>query len=123
MAKILLVEDDQFLLKMYKKKFEVSGFVVEIAHDGLEGLEKMKSFAPDLVMMDIMMPKLSGIEAIIKAKADPSLKDIPIVVLSNLSSTTDAEEAVKKGAVDFLVKSNLTPNQVVNKAKLVLKIK
>lgn len=123
MAKILLVEDDQFLLKMYKKKFEVSGFVVEIARDGLEGLAKMKSFAPDLVLMDVMMPKLSGIEAITKAKADPALKNIPIVMLSNLSSTADAEEAVKKGALDFLVKSNLTPNQVVNKAKQVLKIK
>ena len=118
--KILIVEDDSFLLKMYSKKFELEGFEVQTAADGSEGLEKMKSFQPDLVLMDIMMPKMSGLEAMDKAKADPTTKNIPVLVLTNLSTTDDAEAAVKKGAVGFLVKSDVTPSQVLAKAKEIL---
>ncbi len=117
MTKILIVEDDPFLQKMYNKKFQVAGFIVETASNGEEGLSKMKSFAPDLVVMDVMMPKLNGLEAIDKAKADEDLKKIPILVLTNLSSTEDAETAVKKGAIGYLVKSEYTPSQVVEKIK------
>lgn len=122
MAKILIVEDDHFLLKMYKKKFEVGGFQVDVAEDGVMGLEKMKSFSPDLVLMDIMMPKLNGLEALDKAKIDPELSKIPILVLTNLSTASDAQAAVKKGAVGFLVKSDVTPSQVIAKVKSILKI-
>ncbi len=118
--KILIVEDDSFLSKMYAKKFELDGFEVQVAVDGAEGVEKMKSFHPNLVLMDIMMPKMSGLEAMDKAKADPTLKDIPVLVLTNLSTTDDAETAVKKGAVGFLVKSDVTPSQVLAKAKEIL---
>ena len=82
----------------------------------------MKSFNPDLVIMDIMMPKLNGLEALVKAKADPALSKIPVLILTNLSTATDAESAVKKGAVGFLVKSDVTPSQVIAKAKSILKI-
>lgn len=122
MTKILIVEDDPFLSKMYKKKFEVGGFEVQVAEDGVSGLEKMKSFTPDLVLMDIMMPKLNGIEAMEKAKADPSLSKIPVLILTNLSTAADASMAVKKGAAGFLVKSDVTPAQVVAKTKSILKI-
>lgn len=117
MAKILIVEDDPFLLKMYSKKLQIEGFEVEIAKDGEEGLIKLKSFKPDLVLMDVMLPKLNGIEAIEMAKADPTTKNIPILVLSNLSSTVDSETAVKKGAVGYLIKSDFTPSQVIEKIK------
>lgn len=117
MAKILIVEDDPFLLKMYVKKLQVEGYDVEIAKDGEEGLSKIKSFRPDLVLMDIMLPKLNGLEAIEKAKADPEIKGIPILVLSNLSSSADTGAAVRKGAVGFLIKSDYTPSQVIEKIK------
>lgn len=117
MAKILIVEDDQFLMKMYKKKFEVAGYTLEVAGDGEEGIEKMKSFKPDLVFMDIMMPKLNGLDALDKIKADESIKNIPIVMLTNLSSTADAETALKKGALKYFVKSDLVPSDIVQKAK------
>ncbi|MCR4324318.1 MAG: response regulator [Candidatus Curtissbacteria bacterium] len=120
MAKVLLVEDDQFLQKMYQKKFQISGFEVEIAKDGEEGLSKMKALKPDIVLMDIMMPKLNGIDATAAAKSDETTRNIPIIILTNLSSTEDAQTAVKKGAVDFMVKSNFTPAQVVEKVKQVL---
>lgn len=121
MAKILIVEDDPFLLKMYIKKLQVEGFEVETAKDGEDGLAKIKSFLPDLVLMDIMLPKLSGLEAIEKAKADPLIKNIPILVLSNLSASADTETAVKKGAVGYLIKSDYTPSQVIDKIKQFLK--
>ncbi len=122
MAKILIVEDDPFLLKMYSKKFQVEGFDVQTAVDGQAGLAKIKSFMPDLVLMDIMMPKLNGIQVIEKAKADPVIKDIPILVLTNLSSTEDAGTAVKTGAVDYMIKSDFIPSQVIDKVKQLLKL-
>lgn len=121
MAKVLLVEDDQFLRKMYSKKLQVAGFETEVAGDGEEGLAKMKSFKPNLVLMDVMMPKLNGLEATSKAKADPDIKDIPILVLTNLSSSEDAQTAVKRGAVGYLVKSEYTPSQIIEKVKNIIK--
>lgn len=120
MTKILLVEDDPFLLKMYQKKFQIEGFDVQTAPDGEEGLIKIKSFIPDLVLMDVMMPKLNGIDAVVKAKADPAIKNIPIVILTNLSATDDAQAAVKNGAAGYLIKSDYTPGQVVDYVKKVL---
>lgn len=121
MIKILIVEDDPFLQKMYQKKFELENFSVETAGDGEEGLVKMKSFGPDLVLMDIMMPKLNGIDAVEKAREDPALAQIPILILTNLSSTEDAKLAVGRGAVGYLVKSDYTPAQVIGKIKEILK--
>lgn len=122
MKKILIVEDDPIMLKIYNKKLELEGFQVETAQDGLDGLNKIKSVLPDLVIMDVMLPKLNGIEAMEKAKADPAIAKIPFLVLSNLSTTDDAQEALQKGAAAFLVKSDVTPSQVVAKVKEILKI-
>lgn len=120
MAKVLIVEDDQFLLRMYKKKFEVAGFEVEIAGDGEEGLLRMRTTKPDIVLMDIMMPKLNGLDAIVQAKADNLIKNIPVLVLTNLSNTDDAQSAVTNGALGYLVKSDFTPSQVVDKVKEII---
>ena len=117
MTKVLIVEDDQFLLRMYKKKFEVAGFEVEVAVDGEDGLSKMRNVKPEIVLMDIMMPKLNGLDAIVQAKADTLIKNIPIIVLTNLSNTDDAQMAVKNGAIGYMVKSDFTPSQVVEEAK------
>jgi CheY-like chemotaxis protein len=120
MKKILIVEDDEFYRKIYKKKFELAQYEVETAVNGEEGLSKMKSFKPDLVFMDLMMPKIDGFTTIEQAKADDELKDIPIVVLTNLSTSDDAEKVKGKGAIDVIVKSNVEPQAVVEKAKELL---
>ncbi len=120
MAKVLIVEDDPFLLKMYSKKLQVAGFEVDTASDGETGLAKIKSFLPNLVLMDIMLPKLNGLEALQRSKADPATASIPILILTNLSASTDAEEAVKKGAAGYMVKSNYSPSQVIDKVKQIL---
>ncbi len=121
MSKILIVEDDQFYRKIYQKKFEIAGYEVEVGVNGEEGLALMKSFQPDLVFMDLMMPKMDGFAAIEKAKADDTIKNIPIVVLTNLSTSDDAEKVKGKGALDIIVKSNVEPQEVVDKAKEILK--
>lgn len=120
MAKVLIVEDDQFLSKMYKRKFELAGYEVELALDGEDGLSKMRTTKPNIVLMDIMMPKLNGLDAIREAKGDPMIRNIPVMVLTNLSNTDDAAIAVKNGAIGYLVKSDFTPSQVVEKVKEIM---
>ena len=117
MAKILLVEDDKILSNMYQIKLSHAGYEIQTAENGEDGLKLMKSFHPDIVLMDLMMPIMDGFEALKKAKADPEIKDIPIIILTNLSQKEDAEKTLKTGAIDFIIKSDLTPTQVLEKIK------
>lgn len=123
MAKVLIIEDDPPYRKIYKRKFEVSGYIVEVAENGVIGLEKMHSFKPDIVFVDLMMPLMDGFQVLDKAKADPELQKIPIVVLTNLSTSDDANKVLEKGAVEILVKSNTEPNAIVAKAGEILGVK
>lgn len=121
MSKVLIIEDDPPYRKIYKRKFEVSGYTVEVAEDGIEGIEKMRLFKPDIVFVDLMMPKMDGFQVIDTAKSDPELKAIPIVVLTNLSTSDDADKVLQKGAVAILVKSDTEPNAIIAKADEILK--
>jgi CheY-like chemotaxis protein len=114
---LLLVEDDPLLINMYQSKFSSEGFQVFTATDGEAGLALVKSEKPDIVILDIMMPKLDGIEVLRRIRQDPALKDIPVLMLSNLSEAAKQREAAQLGAKEFLVKANLTPTQVVQKIK------
>jgi two-component system alkaline phosphatase synthesis response regulator PhoP len=122
MAKVLLliVEDEMNLAKMYATKLKIEGFDVDIANDGVQGFEKMKVEKPGLVLMDIMMPNLNGLEALKRAKQDPEIKHIPIMMLTNLSGTAELHAAINYGAIGYIVKSELTPSEVVAKIKDVL---
>lgn len=120
MHKILIIEDDPPYRKIYKRKFEVSGYQVEVAENGAEGLEKMRSFKPDLVFTDLMMPQVDGFQVLERAKADPQLSATPIVVLTNLSTSEDATKVAQMGAVAILVKSDTEPNAIVEKAGEIL---
>jgi len=116
----LIVEDEIELAQMYAMKLKIEGYEVDIAHDGLEGYEKMKQENPSLVLMDIMMPNMNGVEALKLAKHDPGTKDIPIIMLSNLAGTADLQAALQKGAAGYIIKSELTPAEVVEKIKQIL---
>jgi CheY-like chemotaxis protein len=119
MSKILLVEDDAILLGMYRDKFVHEGFTVETAGDGEEGINKIRSIHPDIVILDLLMPEQSGFDVLKFAKGDPELKDIPIVILTNAHA--DGEEIVQKwGASAFLMKANTTPEEVVQRVKQLL---
>ena len=90
--KILIAEDDPFLSQMYSEKLEMSGYSVILAVDGEEALDKMKLTKPDLLLLDIMMPKKDGFEVLASKSTDDSIKDIPVIVLTNLSQN----EQIKK---------------------------
>lgn len=121
MAKILLIDDDQLMLRMYQTKFKVEGLEVEVASDGDEGLAKVGQSKPDLILLDIMMPKINGLEVLRQLKAKPETKDIPVILLTNLGgSQQDVDQGLSLGAVSYLVKASYTPAQVVAKVKEIL---
>ncbi|MDP4010365.1 MAG: response regulator transcription factor [Candidatus Spechtbacteria bacterium] len=118
--KILLVEDDPFLSEIYITKFEEAGYVVEVADDGEKGFQKIKTSNPDIVLLDIILPKMTGLEILESAKRDNALKDIPVIILSNLGSDDDTNKALELGAKGYLIKSQYTPSEVVAKVEEIL---
>lgn len=116
--KILLIEDDVDLSEMYKMRFAASGFEVRAASDGEKGLDEMRKFNPDLVLLDIVMPKKDGFDLLeeIQGAADGDMiKKIPIVILSNLASPIDMMEGKRLGAKDWWTKAFNTPTQITQK--------
>lgn len=120
MAKILIIEDDPLMARLYEKVFKFEGHEVDVALDGRAGLEKVMSGKPTLIVLDIMMPEMNGLEVLDKLKLDPEAKKIPVVVLTNLAGGQDAEIALSKGAVKYIVKSEYEPKQIANMIKEVL---
>lgn len=120
MIKILITEDDPLMARMYQKIFTFEGFEVVMAIDGQDGLDKIRAEMPTLVLLDVMMPKLNGLQVLERLKADPATESIPVIMLTNLSSQQDAENALLKGAVKYIVKSEHDPKQVADMVKEVL---
>ncbi len=118
--KVLIVEDEESLSQMYSIKFEKEGFEVVTALDGESALVKMQDFQPDFVLLDIILPKIDGFAVLEKIRQDANLKDVPVVMLTNLGQTEDQEKGEKLGADDYLVKANCTPMDVVQKVHDVL---
>lgn len=121
MTKILLIEDDILSVELYSKKFRSQGFEVAAAYDGNEGIELMRQFVPDLVLLDIMMPRVNGAKVLEMAKASEDLKDIPIVMLSNIDTPESMRTFLENGAYDFIIKSEHSADEVVRKINDVLK--
>lgn len=120
-SRILIVEDDQFLRDLMERKLIKEGFIVETAIEGESGLQKIKSWRPDLVLLDIILPGLDGFSILEKVKADASVANIPVILLTNLGQRDDVEKGLKLGAVGYLVKAHFTPGDIVEKVKSVLK--
>src|SRR3989344_3064412 len=114
---LLIIEDGPLMSRMYQKIFKFEGFNIDTASDGEEGLSKVKSQKPTLILLDIMMPKMNGLEVLEKLKADPATKNIPVVVLTNLAGATDADRAISMGAVKYIIKSEHEPKEVANMVK------
>jgi len=122
MPKILIVDDDTFLSGIYATKLDLEGFQVATAHDGEEGVKAAQKDKPDLILLDVLMPKLDGFEALKRLKADPNLKDVPVIMLTNLGQKEDIEKGLEDGAVDYLIKAHFVPAEAVAKIKKVLKM-
>ena len=120
MGYILLTEDDALLIRLYQKKLSIDGFDVRVAENGLEALDIVKEEKPDLILLDIMMPKMNGLEVLKKLKSKAKTKHIPIIVLSNMSGGNDPDVALEMGAAAYLVKSDNPPDVVVAKVKEIL---
>ncbi len=120
MATILIVEDDPLMLRMYQKIFSFETYTVVTAVDGEAGWEQAKLSKPTLILLDVMMPKMNGLQLLEKLKLDPDTKAIPVIMLTNLAGVQDAEAALAKGAVKYIVKSEHEPKEVTAMVKEVL---
>lgn len=119
--KILVVEDDAIINSMYKTKLELDGFEVLSATNGAMGLEMAKKEKADLILLDVIMPQLDGFTVLAELKKDPKIKNTPVIMLTNLGTEEDKAKGKKLGAVDYVVKSGLTPAQVCDKVREYLK--
>ena len=111
-ARILLAEDDRILRKAGEVALKKKGYTVVVAVDGEDALEKAGTHELDLILLDVMMPKLDGFEVLTRLKQSPATRDVPVIMLSNLSQEADVRRAIDGGARGYLVKSNLGPEQL-----------
>lgn len=120
MKKILIVEDDQFLRTFLEKKFSGNGFEVTTAVDGDDALAKLVSMRPDLIVLDLILPKKTGFDVLSEIRKDPNMENIPIVVVSNLGQSGDVEKAKNLGVVAYFIKANLSLDELVREVQKIL---
>ena len=121
MVKILFIEDEPTLQKELDEILKQEGFETLSAFDGNEGLKVAKEEKPDLILLDLILPKKDGFEVLRELKADNDLKNIPVIILTNLEGTGDVEKAINLGATTYLIKANYELEDVVRKIKEFLK--
>ena len=119
-TKILMIEDDLFLRKIYRDKFSRAGFDFVEATNGIEGLNKAVSENPDLVLLDLILPQKSGFDVLIEMNRNKKTKNIPVIILSNLGQETDVKRGLSLGAKDYLIKTDVSLSEVVDKARELL---
>ena len=118
--KILIIEDDANLRNVLEEFFEAVKMLVKTASDGESGLKSLRDFLPDVVLLDIILPKKDGYEIIKEIKNDEKIKDIPVILLTNLGGLNDIEKALALGATTYLVKGDYQVKEIVEKVKEVL---
>lgn len=115
--KVLIIEDEIQLAEMLGEQLKGENFEVEISNDGEAGLAAAKNSHPDVILLDLIMPRKNGLEVLADLKADEELKSIPVVVLSNLDSDLNISNAMSLGAADYMVKAKFSPAEIVEKIK------
>lgn len=120
MKSILLVEDDPLIAEIYTTKLKEEGFEVELSEHGEEALSKLKKRSFDLLILDVVLPNISGFELLEKIKKDRELKDLKTLILSNLGEKSDIERGLKLGAEKYLIKAHFTPSGIVKEIKEML---
>jgi two-component system, OmpR family, alkaline phosphatase synthesis response regulator PhoP len=119
-GKVLLVEDDRFLRKAAEATLRKGGLTVLVAADGEEALNIVRADVPDLVLLDLIMPKIQGFEVLRRLKDDPATRHVPVIVLSNLGQDSDVQRAMTAGAAGYLIKSNLSLQELLAKVRSLL---
>lgn len=115
--KILLIEDDAFLVGMYVTKLDMAHLEPLVANEGETGLTTAKKEHPDLILLDILLPKMDGFAVLEELKRDPNTRDIPVVMLTNLGQDRDMQRGLAMGASDYLVKADYEPGEVIEKIR------
>ncbi len=113
MSKLLIIEDDPYVQRMYKRMFDFKNYDIEIASTGEDGLALAKQIKPDLVLLDIMLPGMNGLEVLKALKEQEDTKKIPVLMLTNLGEEDIEYEAKKLGADSYMVKADFSPEQVI----------
>ncbi|HOD96768.1 MAG: response regulator [Candidatus Paceibacterota bacterium] len=116
-SKILVIEDDPFLANLLKLRLEKDKFEVIQAKDGEEALKKLKEIEPDLILLDLILPKKSGFEVLEDISLNPSLRNKPVIILSNLGQTADIQRGKQLGAVEYFVKAKISIDDLILKIK------
>ena len=120
-ARILIVDDDPLIARMYETRMKAEGYDVEVATNGEEALATVRKETPDLILLDVMMPKLNGVETLKILKGEEKTKKIPVIILTNLGDRPeDVANAKKLGALDYLVKTQVSLKELSEKVKSVL---
>lgn len=117
MKKILVVDDEELVINALTKRLTKEGFSIDVARDGDEALEKAESVNPDLILLDIVMPKLDGISVLKKLKESAKTQNIPVIMLTNLYEDQKLGQAMKAGVSDYLVKVDHTLNDIVKRIR------
>jgi CheY-like chemotaxis protein len=118
---ILIAEDETIYATVYKLKLEAEGFNVSHAKNGVEALELAKKSKPDIILLDLMMPEKDGFHVLKELKGDDRLKDVPVIIMTNLTQSSDIEEILRLGAKTYLIKADITAEQMIDKVKENLK--
>jgi len=118
--KILIIEDDLFLRQLISKKIGQEGYDVVEAVDGEEGIKKVETEKPDLILLDLILPGVDGFEVLSRVKKNLNTKHIPVIILSNLGQKEDVDRGLNLGAEDFLIKAHFTPTEIIIKIRNVL---
>ncbi len=118
--KILLAEDDKFISLAYKDGLSRAGYTVIHAENGKKALDLVKKEVPDIILLDVIMPEMNGFEVLEELKKIPKIKKIPVVILSNLGQESDIQKGQELGATDYMIKSNYSLGEVVDKIKKIL---
>ncbi|MBZ1356397.1 MAG: response regulator [Candidatus Nealsonbacteria bacterium] len=113
--KILIIEDEEILLNLLQKKLTQEGYEVTIAKDGVDGIEEVRKEIPDLILLDIIMPRMGGFEVMKELQKDRSFSKIPIIIISNSGQPVELDLAQKLGARDWLIKTDFDPQEVLDK--------
>ena len=121
-TKILVVDDDPFILDMYVIKFKEQGFQIDTATDGKMALDRIEAGKPDIVLLDVVMPKMDGFDVIKKLQEDKRPRTFKILFLTNFGQKEDVERGILMGADGYIIKAHFTPSEVVKKVKELLKV-
>ena len=122
MTKIAIIEDDQAISQMYRMKFEADGFEVALADNGKRGVELVENFGPDIILLDMQMPEMTGDEALAEIRKHDWGKTVPVIILTNLGEEESPKALASLDVKNYIVKADLTPSQVVGKVKETLQL-